>query len=280
MSALVSKWGWYVCTVSAAAPRCVPMCPWYHDYFPQPAVLRVDSEPCVAVMWSVNHLGGGVRGVWMSCWFPEEKKRGVFVPGRAGSTAGLFSIVCPNWTAQHTANPPPSPRSHPQHLIRQLTPPSVVSAGGSAACQMLGWESLLFWRMNVCFFFSLSLSFCCPASPRAKNSDHLANGDFSFSLLSRLNLCRQLLHLVMSFCVFQPLSASRLHILLHFDIIAEVFKGALGFHNQSRVNCCLIVKEKIFITLSQIPHISPTTPNSPTKQQILTSKKQMFDMYP
>ena len=160
------------------------MYPWYHDSFTPPAVLRVDSEPCVAVMWSVNHLGGGVRGVWMSCWFPEEKKRGVFVPGRAGSTAGLFSIVCPNWTAQHTANPPPSPRSHPQHLIRQLTPPSVVSAGGSAACQMLGWESLLFWQMNVCFFFLsfLSLSLFVVLRRLERDSDHLANEDFSFSL--------------------------------------------------------------------------------------------------
>ena len=211
------------------------MYPWYHDSFTPPAVLRVDSEPCVAVMWSVNHLGGGVRGVWMSCWFPEEKKRGVFVPGRAGSTAGLFSIVCPNWTAQHTANPPPSPRSHPQHLIRQLTPPSVVSAGGSAACQMLGWESLLFWQMNVCFFLSfcslsLSLSFCCSASPRARLWPFGKWGFFFFSLLSRLNLCRQLLHTDTSFCVFQSLSASRLYIPLHLNVTAEVFKGAFGLN--------------------------------------------------
>lgn len=75
----------------------------------------------------------------------------------------------------------------------------------------------------------------------------------------------------MSFCVFQPLSASRLHILLHFDIIAEVFKGAFGFHNQSRVNCCLIVKEKnLYYTFPDTTHQSnnPKLPNKAANSHI------------
>lgn len=59
---------------------------------------------------------------------------------------------------------PPPPPSSPQHLIRQLTPPSAVPAGGaggsggrggSVACQMLGWESLLFLAVECVFFFFL-----------------------------------------------------------------------------------------------------------------------------
>lgn len=150
----------------------------------------------------------------MSCWFPPEKKRGVFVPGRAGSTAGLFSIVCPNWTAQHSANPPLSPATtpcpHPQHLIRQLTPPSVVSAGG-AVCSLPDVRMRIsFILTDECVVFFLSLSFVVLRSLKP-DSDHLANGLYFLSLLYWLNLCRQFLQLNKCFSIFHLLPTNQFY---------------------------------------------------------------------
>lgn len=147
----------YLCKYQSI--QCEPL---VNDHFdPQCYSHSRQYSRILSVMWPVNHSGGGPRGVWMSCGFSQEKKRGVFVPGRAGAQLAcslLFVLIELHSIQLIPLCPPPPACSHPQHLIRQLTPPSVVSAGGgSVACQMLGWESLLFWRMNVCFSFSLSL---------------------------------------------------------------------------------------------------------------------------
>lgn len=147
---------------------------------------------------------------WAADFLGKRKEVCLSLTGQGAQLAcSLLFVLIELHSTQLIPLCPPANTScpRPQHLIRQLTPPSVVSAGGSAACQMLGWESLLFWQMNVFFFPSLSFVVLHSLEPE---SDHLANGLYFLSILYRLSLCRRILHLNERFCAVHLSSANQL----------------------------------------------------------------------
>lgn len=130
---------------------------------------KINKSFNISAMWSVSQSGS-----WVCEWaadFLGRRKKECLSPGEQGAQLAsflLFVLIELHSTQlipqQQPSSPTPPLCSHHQHLIRQLTPPS-AGGGGFTACQMLGGESLLFWRMNV---FFLLLPFCLLTWPRAR----------------------------------------------------------------------------------------------------------------